>query len=176
MKKVLAIGCSNSKKSINTLFATYVANRMENTVVISLNWDNLILPLYSPDLEIEAGIPENAKYFKDLIQSADAIVLSLAEYNGLPTAAFKNLWDWTSRLDMKFWSNKPMFLMAVSPGGRGGANVLNIMVNLMPHFGGNMITKFSLPNFHTNFQNGELINGNLKEELNKKIQLFQNSI
>ncbi len=176
MKKVLALGASNSSTSINTLFATYVANQIGGVEVITADWEEMVLPLYSPDLEASAGIPENAKQFKSRIESVDAIVLSLAEYNGMPSAAFKNLWDWTSRIDMKFWANKPMLLMAASPGGRGGAGVLGFVGNLMPHLGGNVIAQFSLPSFHTNFQNGQLINAELNKELKTKIEQFQEVI
>lgn len=176
MKKVLAIGGSNSSKSINALFATYVAHQIEDALVISADWKEMVLPLYSPDLEATAGIPDGSKRFIQLIQSVDAIVLSLAEYNGLPTAAFKNLWDWTSRINMQFWGNKPILLMAASPGGRGGANVLKTISHIMPHFGGNVVATFSLPLFNQHFQEGALINEELKADLLTKIQQFQQAI
>lgn len=172
MKKILALGASNSSQSINTLFASYVAHKITEAEVITVDWKDLILPLYSPDLEAASGIPENAQHFLELIQSVDAIVLSLAEYNGMPTAAFKNLWDWTSRIEMKFWSERPMFLMAVSPGGRGGANVLKFVGEVMPHLGGKVVAQFSLPSFHTNFRNGALVNHELNAELETKIEQF----
>lgn len=176
MKKVLAMGGSNSSKSINTLFATYTANQIEDATVITVAWEDFVLPLYSPDLEATSGIPANAQNFRNLVQSVDAIVLSLAEYNGMPTAAFKNLWDWTSRIDMKFWSDKPMLLMAASPGGRGGANVLRSIGEVMPHLGGNVIAQFSLPSFHNNFSNGKLVNFELMAELETKIAQFKAAI
>lgn len=176
MKKIVAIGASNSKNSINTIFATYIANQLENSQVTVLDWSEMVLPLYSPDLEAETGIPENAHRFKQLIDEADAIVLSLAEHNSLPTAAFKNLWDWTSRIEKEFWANKPMFLAAVSPGGRGGANVLKVIKELLPHFGGNIQAEFSLASFYQKFENNELNDPTIKEELSTKIQLFSKSI
>ncbi|MFT5915970.1 MAG: NAD(P)H-dependent FMN reductase [Flammeovirgaceae bacterium] len=176
MKKVLAIGGSNSKTSINKIFATYIANQLENVEVEVVNWEGLVLPLYSPSLEEESGIPENALRFKEMIENADVIVLSLAEHNGLPTAAFKNLWDWTSRIDMKFWAEKPMFLAAASPGGRGGASVLQIVKDMMPHFAGNVVTDFSLPRFYDNFKNEVLIDEQLKKELNEKVSHFQQKL
>jgi len=176
MKNILAIGASNSKKSINKIYATYIAQQIENANVTSANWDELILPLYSPDLEAESGIPQAAKNFKQLIEDTDAIVLSLAEYNGLPTAAFKNLWDWVSRLDQKIWLDKPMFLTATSPGGRGGMNALAVTKHLMPHFGGNVIEDFSFPSFHQNFQEGKVVNEELEKVLSTKIQNFQNAL
>lgn len=176
MKKVLAIGASNSKKSINKILATYIANQIESATVISMDWEAFELPLFSPDLQETSGIPTNAHQFKALIDDADGIVLSLAEYNGLHTAAFKNLWDWVSRIDMKLWGNKPLFLAAASPGQRGGGNVLRITKDIMPHFGGNVIVDFSFPMFFHNFQEGEVVNPALKTDLMQKIHLFQQSI
>jgi NAD(P)H-dependent FMN reductase len=107
----------------------------------------------------------------------DGIVLSLAEYNGNQTAAFKNLWDWLSRVDeMKFWREKPMLLLATSPGGRGGASVLKITSELLPFFGGNMIANFSLPLFHNNFSEGGIMDEALNSDLQSKIVLLQNEI
>lgn len=176
MKKILVLGASNSKTSINKAFATYVANQTENTTITIADLNELVLPLYSPDLEAEKGIPENAQIFSNMIENSDGIVLSLAEYNGMITTAFKNIWDWTSRLDMNVWKNKPMLLMAVSPGGRGGANALKITKDLLPYFGGNAIADFSLPTYHQNFQNGTLVNEEKQQELKEKITLFEEAI
>lgn len=176
MKKILAIGASNSKESINKKLAVHVANKIENATINIADLNELTLPLYSPDLESENGIPENALKFKAMIDDSDGIVLSLAEYNGLMTTAFKNLWDWTSRVDMKIWKNKPMFLMAASPGGRGGANVLRVTKELLPHFGGNVIADFSLPRFFQNFSEEGIKDETLNNDLTNKINLFQNSL
>lgn len=173
MKQILAIGGSNSSKSINKVFATYIANQLKGSEVTIFDWNEFVLPLFGVDLEEKNGIPENVQKFIDLINSADAIILSLAEHNGLPSSAFKNLWDWTSRINAKFWNNKPMFLASASPGGRGGANVLNVCKNAFPHFGGNIIVDTSLPSFYDNFKEGELINEDLKADLNNKIGIFQ---
>lgn len=176
MKKVLAIGASNSSKSINKTFATYIANQVENAEITVVEWDQLELPLYSPDLEASSGIPQNAHNFKKMVEDSDAVVLSLAEHNGMPTAAFKNLWDWTSRIEMKFWANKPIFLASTSPGGRGGASVLSIIKNALPFMGGNIIADFSFPSFYDNFKEGVVINQELNEELTNKISLFKKAI
>lgn len=176
MKKILAIGASNSSKSINTAFATYIAGQLQDTEVTVFDWSEFVLPLFGVDLEIEIGVPKNAQKFNKLIESSDAIVISLAEHNGLPTAAFKNLWDWTSRINAKFWADKPMFLAAASPGGRGGASVLSVCKNAFPHFGGNIIVDFSLPKFNDNFKEGNLINVDLKADLDSKIKVFQKAI
>lgn len=176
MKKILAIGGSNSSKSINKTLASYIANQIKEASVTVLDWTELELPLYNPDLEVSNGIPNNVAKFRQWVEEADAIVLSLAEYNGLHPAAFKNLWDWTSRIEQKFWDSKPMFLSATSPGGRGGANVLRITKEIIPYFGGNVITDFSLPSFYDNFQDGKIVNEELLNELNQKLQEFQQTL
>ncbi len=176
MKKILAIGASNSKQSINKTLATYVANKILDATVTIADLNELELPLFSPDLEAEKGIPKNAEKFLEMISNADGIVLSLAEYNSNVTPAFKNLCDWTSRLETKLWKNKPMFLMATSPGGRGGASVLKIMKEILPHLGGNIIADFSMPSFQQNFSANELTNNELKGDLERKIALFQKAI
>tara|TARA_B100000795_G_scaffold92129_2_gene67287 strand:- start:7321 stop:7851 length:531 start_codon:yes stop_codon:yes gene_type:complete len=175
MKNILAIGGSNSKKSINTVFATHIAQRITNANVTTVKWDELVLPLYSPDLEAESGIPAEAEAFKKMILESDGIVLSLAEHNGLPTAAFKNLWDWTSRIEQKFWADKPMFLASTSPGGRGGVGALGAIKNIISHFGGNVIVDFSLPSFQQNLQDGKIADSELELSLAEKVNQFQQS-
>lgn len=176
MKKVLAIGASNSSKSINKAAAQYAAGLLENVEIEVLDLASIDLPLYSSDIEEANGLPQAARDFISTVGAADGIVLSLAEHNGLPTAAFKNLWDWASRVEKNIWQNKPMLLMAASPGGRGGANVLSVISNLMPHFAGNVVGTFSLPGFHTNFQNGALVQESLLEELTTQVGLLQNNL
>lgn len=176
MKKVLAIGGSNSSKSINKVLATYIANQLEEVEVTALDWNEIELPLYGADLEEASGIHANAHKFLKMVANSDAVVLSMAEHNGLHAAAFKNLWDWSSRIDQKFWADKPMFLAATSPGGRGGIGVLNATKGIISHFGGNVIVEFSLPSFYDNFNDGKIGNDELAADLKQKINTFQKSI
>ena len=176
MKRIIAIGGSNSKKSINKALATYAANQVENAETIVADLNDFNLPLYGIDLETENGIPEDATRLNDLLESADGLVISLAEHNGTYSTAFKNAYDWMSRINQKVWKNKPMFLMATSPGARGGASVLQTAKASFPYLGGNIITDFSLPSFYDNFSEEGLKNEELNTDLNQKIKLFQESI
>ncbi len=176
MKKVLAFGATNSKKSINKALAFYVANQLEDAEVILADLNDYELPLYSPDLEREQGLPENVLKFDALLDAANAYVISLAEYNGNATAVFKNLFDWLSRIDQKVFKGKPMFLMATSPGRRGGRNVLEIHQKLMPFFGGKLIATFSLPHFYQNFSEAGIGNPGMRQALEEQIQLFQTAL
>ena len=167
MKKILVIGASSSKQSINKQFATYVAQQIEDTTSTVLDLNDFEMLIYSIDREKESGVPEEAQRFKALIDSHDAIVLSLAEHNGCYTAAFKNILDWTSRLQKGLWSNKLMFLLSTSPGKRGGATIMNLAKNHLPYMGANIAAHFSLPGFRTNFSPTE---GITDTELNTAFQ------
>ena len=100
MIKLLTFGASNSKNSINKVLAVYAARQLQNVELTIADLNDYASPLYSVDVEKEQGVDEHALRFFELIRTHDAIVVSLAEYNGLHTAAFKNLWDWLSRIPM----------------------------------------------------------------------------
>ncbi|MEM1296372.1 MAG: NAD(P)H-dependent oxidoreductase [Verrucomicrobiota bacterium] len=153
--KILAFGASTSSKSINRQFANYVAGQIAGSQVTDLDLRSFDPPLYSVDEEESNEIPADAHQFLQLIQSHDALVISLAEHNGSFTAAFKNLHDWTSRIEMKIWSDKPMLLLSTSPGARGGAAVMESAKLTYPHLGADVRATFSLPSFHENFDPNE---------------------
>ncbi len=176
MKRIVAMGGSNSRQSINKTLATYVAGKVENSEVVVADLNDYDLPMYGIDWETEKGFPEGAKQLGELFESADALVVSLAEHNGSYAAAFKSAADWMSRIDRNVWKNKPMLLMATSPGGRGGASVLETAISGFPRQGANVIATFSLPSFHENFVNGEISNEEIKADLDKKVKLFQEAI
>lgn len=176
MKKIIAFGASNSENSINKTFATYASEKLTNVEVNVLDLNDFELPIYSSKIEAAQGIPQNAVRFDQEITAADAIVLSLAEHNGLHASVFKNLFDWMSRIDQKVWKNKPMLLLATSPGGRGGQNVLKVTKDLLPHFGGNLIADFSLPSFQKNFQENDIVDPELKAGFEAQIKRFQEAL
>lgn len=176
MKKVIALGGSNSRNSINKKLAVHVAQQLKNVEVVVVDLNDYELPLYGIDLEEDKGIPNAAHELIKTIKASDGIVLSLAEHNGVYSAAFKNTFDWMSRIDGKLWANIPMFLMATSPGARGGATVLEIAKNRFPYMGGNIVADFSFPSFLENFVGDEIINQNLKSEIDTLIEKFQHEI
>ncbi len=124
-KKILAFGASNSKNSINKKFATFAANQIADAEITLLDLNDFEMPIYSIDREQEGGVPNLAKQFKSHIQNADGIIVSLAEHNGSFTTAYKNIYDWMSRLEGSVWEQQTMFLLSTSPGGRGGKTVLD---------------------------------------------------
>jgi NAD(P)H-dependent FMN reductase len=176
MKKIIAFAGSNSINSINKQLAVYTANQINNVQIEILDLNDFELPLYGIDYEIAHGIPDNAKQFLDKIKSSDGIILSLAEHNGAYASVFKNILDWMSRIDGKLWSDKPMLLMATSPGGRGGSSVLEIAKGRFPYMGGNIVADFSLPSFGDNFSNGSITHQELSDQHESKIKTFEKSV
>jgi NAD(P)H-dependent FMN reductase len=166
MKKIIAFGASSSKTSINKQLATYAANQFQNASVEVLDLNDYEMPIYSVDKEKVNGIPQLAQDFYAKLGTADAIVISFAEHNGAYSAAFKNIFDWTSRINAKTFQEKPMLLLATSPGPRGGSSVLEIAKNRFPFQGAVVKGSFSLPSFNDNFDAEKGIkNEDLKNQL-----------
>lgn len=176
MKKIIAFAGSNSKVSINKQLATYAASLVEDVETTILDLNDFELPVYGIDLEEDKGIPDNAQKFLDNIKSSDGIILSLAEHNGAYATVFKNIFDWMSRIEGKLWSEKPMLLMATSPGARGGATVLEIAKGRFPYMGGNIVADFSFPSFFDNFSDGKITNEDLNTALKEKVNVFKDSL
>ena len=165
-KKIIAFGASSSKTSINKQLATYAAHQFQNTTVEVLDLNNYELPIFSTDRETESGIPQLAQDFYAKIGSADLIVISFAEHNGAYSAAFKNIFDWTSRINAKTFQEKSMLLLATSPGARGGSSVLEIASKRFPFQGAIVKGSFSLPSFYENFDSEKgITNEDLKNQL-----------
>lgn len=176
MKNIITFAGSNSKDSINKQLAVYASTLVDNVEVTVLDLNDFELPLYGIDLENEHGIPDNAHKFLDEIKNSDGIILSLAEHNGAYSTAFKNIFDWMSRIDGKLWSEKPMLLMATSPGRRGGATVLEIAKGRFPYMGGNIVADFSLPSFGNNFSKEGIKDEELAQQLSKAIEKLKNAL
>ena len=176
MKKIIAFAGSNSKNSINKQLVTYTASLIDNADVTIVDLNDFDLPLYGIDLEMEQGIPQAAYDFVDALKSSDGILLSLAEHNGSYTTVFKNIFDWTSRIDSKNFFGKPMLLMAASPGGRGGQSVLEAASARFPYHDANIVGQFSLPFFGNNFKDGAIVDEGLNAALKEEVEQFKDSL
>lgn len=166
MKKIIAFGASSSTTSINKQLAIYAANQFENATVEILDLNDFEMPIYAMDKELATGIPQLAHDFYNKLGTADLLIISFAEHNGAYTAAFKNIFDWASRVNGQTFQNKPMLLLATSPGPRGGSSVLEIANNRFPFQGGIVKGSFSLPSFNDNFDAEKgITNAALKNQL-----------
>ena len=171
-KKIIAFGASSSKQSINKQLATFAANQFQNVSVEILDLNDYEMPIFSVDKEKENGIHPLAQEFYSKLGSADLILISFAEHNGNYSSAFKNILDWTSRINAKTFQEKPMLLLATSPGARGGSSVLEIASKRFPFQGGIVKGSFSLPSFYENF---DVINGIIHPEYKNQLLEIVNS-
>ena len=169
--KLLAFAASSSSKSINKQLATYAASLVDGADVEILDINDYEMPIFSQDREEELGQPDQAQKFFAKIGEADAIIISFAEHNGSYTAAYKNLFDWTSRIDMKVFQNKPMVLLATSPGPGGAASVLAAAAGSAPYFAADVKASLSVPSFFDNFDMEKLQLRNPEIELQLKSAL-----
>ncbi len=165
--KLLAFAATNSQQSINRALVTYAASQVNADEVEILDLNDFEMAIYSIDRENASGIPEQAQFFFDKIGQADAILISFAEHNGTYTAAYKNIFDWASRINQKFYQQKPVIMLATSPGPGGAKNVLDTAVTSAPFFDANVVGSLSIPSFYENFdlEKQTLIN----EELNSQL-------
>ncbi|PCJ30059.1 MAG: NADPH-dependent FMN reductase [Gammaproteobacteria bacterium] len=170
--KLIAFSASSSRKSINKKLVAYASSLLDSFTVEIIDINDYELPLFSEDKEAEIGKPELAKQFLEKIEGADAVIISFAEHNGTYTTAYKNLFDWCSRINPKVYLNKPMVLLSTSPGPGGARNVLEVASQSMPHFGGEVVGRFSLPSFYDNFDldSNKITNAELAAELNDVVQ------
>ena len=169
--KIIAFGASPSKHSINKKLATAAAHLFDKAEIEVLDLNDFQMPIYSVDVEKEIGKHNLAQNFVDKITTADILVVSMAENNGNYSVAFKNVFDWCTRIRKDFFQDKPMLLMATSTGANGATSVLGIAKNAFPFYGGNVKATFSLPSFEANFdvEKGEISNDEMRSELQKII-------
>ncbi|WP_394150537.1 NADPH-dependent FMN reductase [Vibrio maritimus] len=170
--KVIAFGASTSSTSINKALATYAAGLIEGADVEVLDLAQFDVPLFSEDKEKEIGQAEGAKAFLEAIQRADALVISFAEHNGHHPAAYKNLFDWATRIDREVFKGIPALYLATSPGPGGASNVLAAATNSAPYFGGNVKASVSVPSFYDVFdlEAGKLIDSVLIDKIESAIK------
>ena len=164
--KIIAFAATNHRKSINRELVEYAASLIKHGEVEILDLNDYELPLYGQDKENEIGHPQLAKDFLAKIGDSDGIIISFAEHNGSYTVAYKNIFDWCSRIEPKVFQNKNMVLLATSPGSRGGSSVLATAVQSAPFFNGIVKASLSIPSFYDNFDSEKQV---LKhEELNEQ--------
>lgn len=95
----------------------------------------LALPVYDGDLEARDGVPDGARTLREALRGCDAVLIASPEYNGFPPPLLINAMDWMSRLQaegdapagLACTANKPVALLAASPGPLGGLRAMNTL-------------------------------------------------
>lgn len=177
MAQLLAFAGSNSSTSINYKLVKFTVKLVKEHQVQTLNLANYPFPMYSEDTEKKEGYSNSLVEFKNDIQKVDGLIISVNEHNGNPSAYFKNVLDWLSRLERKFLLDKKVFLMSTAPGKRGGLGALGVIESLFPRFGAEISATFSLPSFHDNFDSESgTIESDFAASHQEALQTFLNSL
>ena len=165
--KIIAFAGSNSSSSINHQLISHVVSLTENAEIIRLT--EYPLPIYNIDLEERDGFPNALLELNQKLNSAEVIIISVAEHNGNITAFFKNILDWLSRNNRNFLANKKVIVLSTSPGAGGASSALAITQKTLPFFGATVVSTLSIPSFHQNMKDGALVNSEISATLEKML-------
>jgi len=166
--KILAFAGSNSRESINKILVEYTAKQFNGAEVEVLDLNDYEMPIFSVDREKHDGIPTLALRFAEKIDAADLLIISFAEHNSTYTTAFKNIFDWVSRIkDRKHFGEKPVFVLATATGPGGGRHVVAAFEARAKSSGANVLQSFYLPKFKETF---DIEKGIVDEEKNAEFQ------
>lgn len=147
----MAFAGSNSSTSINYKLVKYTTSLIKDQNISLINMVDYNFPVFSEDLERNEGYSEMLTGLKDKIVNADGLIISVNEHNSNPSAYFKNVLDWLSRVDRNYLADTKILLMSCSGGRRGGMGSLEVTKRILPRFGGEIVATFSLPSFNHTF-------------------------
>lgn len=161
--KMVIINGSPRKKGRTGIAAQFIASKY-NAELIDLREANI--PLYNGEQE-QSDLPQ-IKQLRKIVKEADAVILASPEYHSGMSGVLKNALDF---LGSEHFSHKPVALLAVSGGGKGGINALNNMRVVARGLYANAIPKqlvldphcFDYEQNTLNYQSEELIDGLIKE-------------
>lgn len=121
--KFLALAASHRPESYNRKLVTVAASELRSRgheVDVAL-YGEFDMPVYNDAIEM----PDMCHSFAQRAESAQGIIISTPEYNWSYPGSLKNILDWTSCITPNPLAGKTAFLMAASPGARGGILALD---------------------------------------------------
>jgi len=118
MLKIAAMGSTLRAGSVNQglIRAAMGLGPQHNLEIVPVN---LNLPLFNQDLEPD-NVPESVLAMHRQIDSADAVLFSVAEYNYSLSSVLKNAIDWASRTYLPGKKNHPLLGKPCALVGAGG--------------------------------------------------------
>ncbi|MCL6683037.1 NADPH-dependent FMN reductase [Sphingomonas alba] len=91
--------------------------------------DGSVAPHFNPDLDEPGRMPRAAADWRDLVQSADGVVISMPEYAGGVPGAFKNSLDWLAGSTAIY--QKPVAIFAASNRGAAAQKSLASILEML---------------------------------------------
>jgi azobenzene reductase len=116
---MVVINGSPRKSGRTGIVARYIASQYGAKLI---DLSEGVLPLYNG--EASQDLLQSVKQLRETIQEADGVILCSPEYHNAMSGALKNALDF---LESDEFEHKPVALIAVGGGGKGGINALNNM-------------------------------------------------
>lgn len=161
--KIAVINGSPRKIGRTGIAARYLAKKYEAELI---DLSDGSIPMYTG--ESSQYELESVKHLINTIAEADGVVLTTPEYHSGMSGALKNALDF---LSSEQFAHKPVALLAVAGGGKGGINALNSMRIAARGLYANVIPKqlvldppcFDRDNDTLNDDSAELVDGLMSE-------------
>lgn len=129
--KILAFAGSLRRHSLNKRIVKVAAAGAEKAgaAVTYLDLNDVPMPVYNADDQIEFGFSEHTLRMQGLLHSHDGLLIATPSYNGSLPAALKNVIDWCSRENEVYrktdvFPGKVAAIISASPGSLGGVRAL----------------------------------------------------
>lgn len=167
---MLVIVGSNSSTSINEQLTKAVLKELDlKNEFIDLK--SLNIPMFSEDLEREIKSPEGILFLLEKLAAHEHIFITTNEHNGTVSAFLKNIFDWLSRIQLKFLADKKIFILSTSNGKRGGLGANETLQKLVTRFGCEVFEYYAFSAFLDNFDsnNQKVTNETYLKELENKL-------
>lgn len=165
--KILVINGTPRKHGRTGVIGEYIANQY-STDFIDLSDGSI--PLYNG--EEEQNENPSVKELRELSYHAEGVVLTTPEYHNGMSGALKNAIDYLSSAQFE---HKPVALIAVGGGGKGGMNALSNMRIVARGIYANVIPKQTiLDPVHFDMENRQLTDQGKQQvnEVMKDLQLY----
>lgn len=131
--KIVMISGSPRKEGRTGKLSAFITKKYDINLI---DLSELVLPIYNGE-ESQNEI-SSVKQLRLQLEHADAIIVATPEYHGGMSGALKNAIDF---LGSKHFKDKPVAIMAVAGGGKGGINALNNMRIVLRALYANVLAK-----------------------------------
>lgn len=171
MPKIAVIVGSLRKDSLNAKLARNLEAMLPEGA--TFEYVNIDLPLFNQDLE--ADFPAVAQAAKDIIDSADGLLIVTPEYCRSVPGVLKNAVDWIGRpWGKSSFIDKPVGMVGASAGPLGAAVAQAEMRNIMVYLAARVMgqPELCLSTAHEQFyEDGTIVEGSAKQ-LHMYIEAF----
>jgi chromate reductase, NAD(P)H dehydrogenase (quinone) len=173
--RVLAFAASLRRGSLNRRLISLAARLASDLAQVEVaDFRDFAMPMYDGDLQEAEGLPAGALELERRLELADALLLSVPEYNYSIPGTLKNAIDWVSRARPMPWRGKSIYLLSASTSAVGG--IRGLWQTRVPLEGCGALVfpdMFSLPNAGSAFdERGDLVDGKRQQRLTQELTGF----